>query len=60
MPGLTGFELYREIRKLDSEIKVAFLTAFEVYREEFRMMFPDVDVRFFISKPVNRTIGEGS
>lgn len=53
MPNVTGFELYREIRKLDSEIKVAFLTAFEVYHEEFKMMFPEIDVRFFISKPVS-------
>ena len=26
-----GFELYREIRKIDSQVKVCFLTAGEMY-----------------------------
>jgi CheY-like chemotaxis protein len=53
MPNLTGFELYREIRKIDGKIKVAFITAFEIYRGEFEKIFPDIDVKFFITKPVS-------
>jgi two-component system, OmpR family, response regulator ChvI len=53
MPKLNGFDLYRELRKKDSGVKVCFLTAFEIYYEEFRKMFPNVDVRAFIRKPVS-------
>jgi two-component SAPR family response regulator len=31
MPKMHGFELYREIRKIDDEVKVCFLTAGEMY-----------------------------
>lgn len=52
MPILTGFQLYREIRKKDSKAKVCFMTAFEVYREEFSKMFPSYDINCFIKKLV--------
>jgi two-component system catabolic regulation response regulator CreB/two-component system response regulator ChvI len=53
MPKLNGFELVREIRKTDSESVVWFLTAFEVYYEEFKKMFPNLDVKSFIRKPIS-------
>ena len=43
----------REIRKVDPDSEVWFLTAFEVYYEEFKKMFPDLDVKNFIRKPVS-------
>jgi two-component system, OmpR family, response regulator ChvI len=52
MPNINGFDLYRELRKKDSTVKVCFLTAFEIYYEEFRKMFPNIDVRAFVRKPV--------
>lgn len=52
MPKLNGFDLYRELKKKDDSIKVCFLTAFEIYYEEFRKMFPAIDVKAFIRKPV--------
>jgi len=53
MPKLNGFDLYRELKKKDGSVKVCFLTAFEIYYEEFRKMFPTIDVRSFIRKPVS-------
>ncbi|HEV8405799.1 MAG TPA: response regulator [Nitrososphaera sp.] len=53
MPKLNGFDLYRELKKRDGRIKVCFLTAFEIYYEEFRKMFPTIDVKAFIRKPVS-------
>jgi len=53
MPKLSGFELVREIRKTDTQAEVWFLTAFEVYYEEFRKMFPNLDVKSFIRKPIS-------
>ena len=53
MPNINGFDLYRELKKKDGDVKVCFLTAFEIYYEEFRKMFPNIDVRAFVRKPVS-------
>ena len=53
MPVMNGFELYRQVKKIDDNIKVAFMTAFEVHQDEFRKMFPSTEVRCFIKKPVH-------
>ena len=34
MPKMNGFELYKEIRKIDDKVKVCFVTAFDIQREE--------------------------
>jgi DNA-binding NtrC family response regulator len=44
MPKMSGFELYREFRKLDGHTPVCFFTAFEVYMSEFEKVFRDVPV----------------
>ena len=36
MPGMNGFQLYREIKKIDSKVKICFLTASELYYEDYR------------------------
>jgi DNA-binding NtrC family response regulator len=51
MPKMTGFDLYRQISKIESKIKVAFITAFEIYHDELVKVFPEIDVRCFITKP---------
>jgi DNA-binding response OmpR family regulator len=50
MPQMSGYELYKEIRKIDPKIKVIFLTAspFEVLQE----VFPTFDKNYYILKPV--------
>lgn len=53
MPRINGFELYRQVKKRDTSVKVCFLTAFQVYYEEFKKMFPTIDVKAFIRKPVS-------
>ena len=59
-----GFELYREIRKIDDHVKVSFITAFVVYYESLREIFPMAKEHCFIKKPieidklVDRTIKE--
>jgi DNA-binding response OmpR family regulator len=52
MPKMNGFELYRELRKVDGMASVCFLTAFDVHRDEFEKMFPDVKVKAFLKKPI--------
>jgi DNA-binding response OmpR family regulator len=53
MPRINGFDLYRQLKKKDTGVKVCFLTAFQIYYEEFRKMFPSIDFKAFIRKPVS-------
>ena len=53
MPRINGFDLYRQLKKRDTDVKVCFLTEFRIYYEEFRMLFPKIDVKAFIRKPVS-------
>ena len=52
MPKMNGFELYREVKKKSSDVRICFFTAFEVYYDEFRKMFPNLEVKCFIRKPI--------
>jgi DNA-binding response OmpR family regulator len=52
MPKMNGFELYREVKKKSNDVRICFFTAFEVYYDEFRKMFPNLEVKCFIRKPI--------
>jgi DNA-binding response OmpR family regulator len=53
MPGMNGFQLYKEIRDLDDKVKVCFLTAFEESRGEVRSSFPFLEeVNCYLKKPI--------
>ena len=54
MPKMDGFELYQEIKKKDNKAKICFLTASELYYEEFRKKeFCALDKDLFIRKPID-------
>jgi DNA-binding response OmpR family regulator len=54
MPKMDGFELYDEIKKKDHKAKVCFLTASELYYEEFRKKeYCALDRDLFIRKPID-------
>ena len=54
MPKMDGFELYHEIKKKDNNAKVCFLTASELYYEEFRKKeYYALDRNLFIQKPID-------
>ena len=53
MPEMDGFELYREIKEIDPTVKACFLTASELYHEEYRdKAYCTLDKELFIRKPV--------
>ena len=53
MPEMDGFHLYQEIKKVDNNVKVCFLTASEMYYERFRKEeFYGLDRDLFIRKPI--------
>jgi len=60
MPGINGFELYRQIKKIDDKVKVCFLTAGEMDYEQFgKELFPALDKNCYIQKPIdNETLIE--
>jgi DNA-binding response OmpR family regulator len=53
MPEMDGFHLYQEMKKIDSKVKVCFLTASEMYYERFRKeQFSAIDKDLFVRKPI--------
>jgi two-component system, OmpR family, response regulator ChvI len=54
LPSINGFELCREIRKVDDKVKICFLTASEINYEELKKaVFPsEKDAICLIRKPV--------
>ena len=56
MPNMDGFQMYKEVKKRDARVRVCFITAFEIYFDEFKRVFPKIHVSCFIHKPV--TIGQ--
>jgi two-component system, OmpR family, response regulator ChvI len=53
MPGLDGFQLYREMKKRDPPITACFLSAFEIHPSEFEKVFPSLsEIKTIIKKPV--------
>jgi DNA-binding response OmpR family regulator len=53
MPDMDGFELYKQVKKIDDKVKVCFLTAGEMDYEQFRKeVFPALDENCYIQKPI--------
>ncbi|MBA3749883.1 MAG: response regulator [Nitrosopumilus sp.] len=53
MPHKDGFELYRKIKELDTNVKICFLTASEMYYEKFREEeYTSIGKDLFIHKPI--------
>jgi two-component system response regulator ChvI len=57
MPQMNGFELCRQIKKIDDKVKVCFLTAGEMDYEEFRKeLLPALDNNCYIQKPIENEV----
>jgi CheY-like chemotaxis protein len=54
MPEMSGFDVYQKMKEIDSNVKVCFLTASELFYEEYRKL--DANTRInrehFVQKPV--------
>jgi DNA-binding response OmpR family regulator len=53
MPKINGLDLYQKMRQIDSNVKICFLTASELFYEEYRRLevYPTLDKAYFIQKP---------
>lgn len=57
LPGMTGFELYNQLRMKDNKTKVCFLTSSEQFHQQYRSNeFQDYDPDLFIQKPVENEV----
>ena len=52
MPKKDGFEVYKEILKIDNKVKVCFLTAGDINYRSLKETFPTLDENQFIRKPI--------
>jgi DNA-binding response OmpR family regulator len=57
MPGLNGFALYRQMKKIDPSLTACFLSAFEIHPDEFKKVFPSMSegIKAIIKKPITIT-----
>jgi CheY-like chemotaxis protein len=56
MPQMNGFELLHEIRKIDENVKVCFLTAISElteYATAIKKIYPPLDENCIIKKPID-------
>ena len=53
MPGFNGFQLYKQIKVLNSDTKVLFLSALDV-SEEIMIVCPGMSATDIIRKPIDR------
>ena len=52
MPGMSGFELAREIRKLDPDVKIVLTSSFEISMKEFKTVLPSLKINGILEKPI--------
>ena len=57
MPTINGLALYEKIRKIDSKIKVLFITAFDVDYEVFRKLYPSKEYEDVIATLLENSEG---
>jgi DNA-binding response OmpR family regulator len=54
MPKIDGFVLYERLKIVDPSVKVCFLTASEIYREEIReVKHSTLNKDLFLQKPIS-------
>ncbi len=51
MPGMYGYELAKQIKKNNPEVKIILMSAFEIEDKELSRLLTDVKVDAFIKKP---------
>ena len=54
MPKMNGFELCGEIRKIDDKVKITFMTAFDIKKDDLKIAVPSLKAEepLIIRKPI--------
>jgi CheY-like chemotaxis protein len=53
MPQMNGYELVKRISKLQNEIKIILMSAFEINHAEMARVLPNIKINSIVSKPVS-------
>ena len=51
MPRMGGYDLYDNIKKIDSKVKSCFITAYEINYQALREQFPTLEMEYY-AKPI--------
>jgi YesN/AraC family two-component response regulator len=51
MPGMNGYELVKQVKASNLQVKMILMSAFEIEPKEFLNVLPDVKLDDFIQKP---------
>ena len=51
MRGLNGFELYNNMRKIDENIQICFISASNTFYEKYKRLYPEIREECYIEKP---------
>jgi DNA-binding NtrC family response regulator len=52
MPGMTGLELARKVRKISKDVKIVLMSSFEITMPEFKKVLPSLKVDALLDKPI--------
>lgn len=52
MPGMSGFELVKEIRRIKADVKIIMTSSFEMSMNEVERVLPSLKIDVFVNKPV--------
>jgi DNA-binding NtrC family response regulator len=55
MPGMNGFELCKQLTKIDNKIKIFFISSVIIYNNDLKAYYPNliIDEKHFIDKPIS-------
>ena len=51
MPGMTGYDFVKKVKRIKTEVKVILMTAFKINDIELCNFLPDIKIDGFIQKP---------
>jgi DNA-binding NtrC family response regulator len=52
MPGMSGLEFAKELRKVNQDVKIILMSSFEITMPELNKVLPSIDVDAIFDKPI--------
>jgi len=53
MPQMNGIDFFKQLRAIDNEVLICFVTAYDQFRRDFEIAHPDEQIGCFIPKPIS-------